>query len=94
MMLDCIKRGRTIYKKQMEKMMKFDRIQINPARMNGQPCIRDLRITVRRVLELLAIYPNRAELLQEFPELEEADIQQALAFAATYLDDRVIEMAS
>ena len=50
--------------------------------MNGQPCIRNLRLTVRRVVDLLATYPNREELYQEYPELEEADLQQALIFAA------------
>ncbi|VAW48836.1 protein of unknown function DUF433 [hydrothermal vent metagenome] len=69
--------------------MKLDRININPARMNGQPCIRNLRLTVRRVIELLAIYPDRAELFQEFPELEEEDIRQTLAYAATYLEDQI-----
>ena len=34
--------------------MAFDRISCDPARMNGQPCIRDLRLTVRRVLEAMA----------------------------------------
>jgi uncharacterized protein (DUF433 family) len=52
--------------------------------MNGQPCIRNLRLTVRRVIELLGIYPNREELYQEFPELEEKDIQQALIFVSSY----------
>lgn len=69
--------------------MKLDRISINPARMNGQPAIRNLRLTVRRVMELLAIYPDRSELFQEFPELEEEDIRQALAYAATYLEDQI-----
>ncbi|MCI0397462.1 MAG: DUF433 domain-containing protein [Chloroflexi bacterium] len=64
--------------------MKLDRITINPARLNGQPCIRDLRLTVRRVIELLAIYPDRQELYREYPELEEEDIRQALTYAATY----------
>ncbi|MCC5606713.1 DUF433 domain-containing protein [Nostoc sp. CHAB 5834] len=49
--------------------MKLDRITSNPNRMNGQPSIRNLRLTVRRVIELLATYPNREELHQEFPEL-------------------------
>ena len=61
-------------------MEKFDRITINVARVNGEPCIRDLRLTVRRVLEALAIYPDRAELKREYPELEYEDIRQALAF--------------
>lgn len=62
--------------------MKLERILINPARMNGQPTIRNLRLTVRRVLELLALYPDRDDLFREFPELEEEDIRQALEFAA------------
>ncbi|MBR8836371.1 MAG: DUF433 domain-containing protein [Stigonema ocellatum SAG 48.90 = DSM 106950] len=72
--------------------MKLDRITSNPNRMNGQPCIRNLRVTVRRVIELLATYPDREELRQEFPELEEEDIRQALIFTSSYLDDRIIEM--
>lgn len=67
--------------------MKLNRITSNPNRMNGQPCIRNLRLTVRRVIELLATYTNREELRQEFPELEEEDIQQALIFASSYLSD-------
>jgi len=73
--------------------MKLDRITNNPNRMNGQPCIRNLRLTVRRVIELLATYPDRTDLSQEFPELNEADIQQALIFASSYLDDRIIELS-
>lgn len=72
--------------------MKLDRIQINPERMNGQPAIRDLRLTVRRVIELVALYTDRNELRQEYPELEEDDIRQALMYAASSLDDRVIEL--
>ncbi len=59
--------------------------------MNGQPCIRNMRLTVRRVLEALATYPDRAELFREFPELEEEDIRQALEYAAAHLDDRIVE---
>lgn len=72
------------------KIMKLNRITSNPNRMNGQPCIRNLRLTVRRVIELLATYPNREELRQEFPELEEEDIQQALIFASSYLTYAVV----
>ena len=72
--------------------MKLDRITSNPKRMNGQPCIRNLRLTVRRVIELLATYAEREELRQEFPEVEDEDIRQALIFASSYLDDRIIEL--
>lgn len=70
--------------------MKLNRITSNPQRMNGQPCIRNLRLTVRRVIELLAAYQDREELYQEFPELEDEDIRQALIFAASCLDDRIV----
>jgi uncharacterized protein (DUF433 family) len=73
-------------------MDKIDRITIDPARMNGEPCIRDLRLTVRRVLEALAVYPDRNELKREYPELDNEDIRQALAFAAGLLDDRVLPL--
>jgi uncharacterized protein (DUF433 family) len=67
----------------------FDRITVEPGKMSGQPCIRGLRITVRRVLELIATYQDRGELLREYPDLEEEDLRQALQFAAANLDDRI-----
>ena len=73
-------------------MKTLDRIKVNPARLNGQPCIRDLRLTVKRVLEVLATYPNREELHQEYPELEEEDIRQALEYAAASMDEQIIDL--
>ena len=70
----------------------FDRITRNPAQMNGQPCIRGMRLTVRRVLEAMATYPDRNELFEEYPELEEEDLRQALEFAAATMDDKVAEL--
>jgi uncharacterized protein (DUF433 family) len=61
--------------------LSLDRITINPNKMNGQPCIRDQRLTVWRVIELLQTYPDRSELYQEFPELTEEDINQAIIYA-------------
>ena len=60
--------------------MALDRISHSPDRMNGQPCIRNLRLTVCRVIEAVSIYPNREDLLREYPDLEEEDIRQALMF--------------
>jgi uncharacterized protein (DUF433 family) len=68
----------------------FDRITIDPAVMNGQPCIRGMRLTVKRVVRAMAVYPDRAELKHEYPELEDEDLRQALEFAAGYLDDEEI----
>jgi uncharacterized protein (DUF433 family) len=70
----------------------FPRITVNPARMNGQPCIRGMRLTIRRVLRIVADYPDRAELKKEFPGLEEEDLKEALAYAASRLEDQVAEL--
>ncbi|MCA9447783.1 MAG: DUF433 domain-containing protein, partial [Candidatus Omnitrophica bacterium] len=47
---------------------KFDRITYDPLKMGGQACIRGMRLTVRRVLEILALYPDRTELFREYPD--------------------------
>ncbi len=73
-------------------MAGFNRITSDPEVMNGQPCIRGMRLTVRRILEALATYPDRQEFAKEYPELEAEDIRQALAFAAANLDDQVVEL--
>jgi uncharacterized protein (DUF433 family) len=67
----------------------FDRITVEPGKCGGKPCIRGMRITVRRVLEILATYSNREELFREYPFLEEEDLQQALRYAAASVDDEV-----
>jgi uncharacterized protein (DUF433 family) len=69
---------------------KYDRITIDPEQMNGQPCIRGMRLTVKRVLEALSLYPDRKDLFSEFPELDEEDVRQALIFAAENMSDRLI----
>jgi uncharacterized protein (DUF433 family) len=70
----------------------FARITVDPAKMNGQPCIRNLRLTVRRVLEALGTYASRDELLADYPELEEEDIRQALAYAAAIVGDETTDL--
>jgi uncharacterized protein (DUF433 family) len=70
-------------------MIELNRITQDLERMNGQPCLRDLRLTVRRVIEIAALYPDRAERQAEFPELEDEDVSQALHYAALQLPDGV-----
>ena len=70
----------------------FDRITIEPGKMNGQPCIRGLRLTVRRVLEAVGQYGSRDELRADYPELEDEDIRQATAYAAAMLGDERVEI--
>lgn len=51
--------------------LNMNRITSDPARMNGQPCVRDLRLTVRRVVQAVATYSDREELRREYPELDD-----------------------
>ena len=67
----------------------FDRITVEPGKCAGKPCIRGMRITVRRLLEIIATYRERDEIFREYPFLEEEDIQQALRYAAASVDDDV-----
>lgn len=50
----------------MERLT-LERISIDPAVMSGQPCVRGTRITVKRVLYVLAECRNREEIYKDFP---------------------------
>jgi len=66
-----------------EVIMKgLDRITINPEICLGQPTIRRMRITVSIILKQIASGMTTKELLNDYPELEEEDIIQALQYAA------------
>ncbi len=62
--------------------MEHQRITLDAGKRGGKPCIRGLRITVYDVLSQLAAGVPQAEILEDFPELEEQDILACLAFAA------------
>lgn len=66
------------------------RITIDPQRMHGRPCIRDLRITVADVLGLLSSGQSRESILEDYPYLEAADIDAVLAYAARQVDHPII----
>jgi uncharacterized protein (DUF433 family) len=62
------------------------RITQNPGQCGGRPCIRGMRIRVTDILEMLAENVDIAEILTDFPDLELADIQACLVFAARHTD--------
>lgn len=70
--------------------MKFSRITVDPAKMGGIPCIRGLRIPVAAVIEMLADGLQPPEILAAFPDLEEADVVEALKYAAETVRERKI----
>ncbi len=68
--------------------MKFSRITHSPTVMGGKPCIRGVRVTVGPVLGLLATGESRERILQAYLDLEPADIDDCLAYAAWRLEER------
>lgn len=68
--------------------MVFSRITIDPEQMDGLPCIRGLRIPVVTLVDMLAADMTEDEILGDFPDLERADIHEALRFAAAALRER------
>jgi len=68
----------------------MERITIDSEQCGGRPCIRGMRIRVMDVLDMLAEGATEAEILQDFPDLEAADIHACLAYAARYFDHPVL----
>ena len=77
-----------------EAVQELRRITIDTAVIGGKPCIRGMRVTVGMIVEAIAAGRNIPELLSDFPYLEETDIREALAFAASLAQGRDIPLAS
>jgi uncharacterized protein (DUF433 family) len=71
----------------------LDRITSDPQVLGGRPCIRGQRIRVTDILELLAGGATPAEILADYPYLEEADITASLEYAARLSDHPVIRLS-
>ncbi len=67
-----------------------DRITFNPDQCGGRPCIRQMRIRVTDVLDLLANGLSFEEILEELPDLEREDIVAAIQFATRRIDHAVV----
>ena len=67
-----------------------DRITVDPDQCRGRPCIRNMRIRVQDVLDLLANGLTSDQVLEELPDLEMEDILAALRFASRRLDHPVV----
>ncbi|HEY4697968.1 MAG TPA: DUF433 domain-containing protein [Gallionella sp.] len=62
--------------------MTDSRITLDSSKRGGRPRIRNLRISVYDVLEMLAEGMSETDIIEDFPELEPADIRACLTFAA------------
>jgi uncharacterized protein (DUF433 family) len=59
----------------------LSRITVDRAILSGKPTIRGIRISVAMILELLAKEATIQEILEDYPELEKADVQAVLLCA-------------
>lgn len=73
-------------------MEPLERITFDPGVMGGRPCIRGLRITVGAVLTLLRDHTSE-EVAAAYPELELADVEAALVYAAYLAEERDVFVA-
>ncbi len=67
----------------------FKRITFQPEVMGGRACIRGMRIPVSVIVGQLAHGARIDEILDEYPDLEEEDIRQALEYAAWLTQEEV-----
>ena len=70
-------------------MFGFDRITSDPNILGGKACIRGMRISVSLIINLIANGMTFEEIIDEYPDLEMEDIQQALRYAAWATEDAV-----
>ena len=68
-------------------MKELTRITFDPQVMGGKPCIRGLRVTVGTIVGLIASGHSNEKILALYPYLEEADITEALAYAAWRVEE-------
>jgi uncharacterized protein (DUF433 family) len=75
-------------------MKSLTRITFNPEVMGGKPCIRGMRVTVGMVVGLMASGRSISEILKAYPYLEEADIYEALSYAAWRAEEVEVPLIS
>jgi uncharacterized protein (DUF433 family) len=73
-------------------MTPLTRITLDPDVMGGKPCIRGMRITVGTIVGLVASGRTVPEILAAYPYLEEADIREALSYAAWRVEETEVPL--
>lgn len=70
-------------------MTAFERFTFDPQIPGGRACIRGMRVPVSVIVKQIAHGATREEVLSDYPDLEEADIQQALEYASWLSQEEV-----
>jgi uncharacterized protein (DUF433 family) len=68
----------------------FDRITFDPQIMGGRACIRGMRVPVSVIVRQIAHGASVEEILAGYPDMDAADVQQALEYAAWLAEEEVI----
>jgi uncharacterized protein (DUF433 family) len=94
-----VDRGWGVYENDRESsrevaMEPLKRITIDPRVMGGKPCIRGMRVTVGTIVGLIACGKTIAEILADYPYLEQDDVMEALSYAAWRSEERELEMVT
>ena len=75
-------------------MKQLDRITMAPAVMEGKPCIRGMRVTVRTIVGLMASGKAIEEVLVAYPYIEREDVPQTLTYAAWRSEEKDMLLVS
>ncbi len=67
-----------------------DRITVDPDQCGGRPCVRGMRIRLTDVLDLLSSGLTPSQILEEMPDLEQADLKACLQYASKRIDHPVV----
>ena len=68
------------------------RISIDMNICFGKPCIRGHRIWVSLILDFLASGATTQDILEDYPQLEEADVLACIAYGAEMSRERYVEI--
>lgn len=73
----------------VKKKADLSRIASNPKILHGKPCIKDTRIPVYLILQMLAGGQTKKYILKEYPQLKEEDINAAIEYGALLATEEV-----
>ena len=71
----------------------LNRITVSVNQCGGRPCIRNMRIRVTDVLDLLSNGLSQQDVLNEMPDLEAEDIKACLVYASAKINHPVLTAA-
>ncbi len=76
----------------MKREQVLQRISIDPNVCFGKPCIKGHRIWVSLILDFLASGWSIAQILENYPGLEEADVYACIAYGAEMSRERFVDV--